>query len=429
MLGKLFGFDPRLMSVKKEVIAGITTFLTMAYVLAVNPAILADAGMDQGAVFTATTISTIVSTLVMAFYAKMPFSLAPAMGLNAFFAYTVVRAMGYSWQFALTAVCIEGIIFIILTLTGLRQMIVNIMPVAIRHAIAPGIGFFIAFLGLKDAGIVVSSESTYVTLGSLHDPGVLLSCFGIILSAVLYAKKVMGSLLIGIIVTMLLGIPLGITNFNGIVDTPPSLAPVFMKFEWESVLTFDMVVCVFTFLFIDMFNTIGTLVGVCGQVGMLDKDGNIPNIDKAFMADAVGTTVGAALGTSTVSTYVVSAAGISVGGKSGLTAFVIAICFTVSLVFAPVFLAIPPQATSAALFLVGAMMMSEIKKINFDDFVEAVPCFVCVVFMPLTYSISDGILMGLITYVLLRVATGRWREVNIGSIILTLLFMIKYAFL
>ncbi len=429
MLQKLFGFVPSSMTVKREVIAGITTFLTMAYILAVNPSILSDAGMDKGAVFTATVISSVLATLVMAMYAKLPFALAPGMGLNAFFAYTVVLTMGYSWQFALTAVFIEGIIFILLTLTGLRQKIVDSMPLVLRRAISPGIGFFIAFIGLKNAGIVSASPATFVTMGNLHDPAVLLAAFGILLSAVLLIKKVTGALLIGILVTTVIGIPLGVTHFTSVFDVPPSIAPVVMKFEWHNVLSFDMAICVLTFLFIDMFDTIGTLLGVSHRAGMVDEKGNIPHLTEAFMADAIGTAAGAMLGTSTVTTYVESASGVNAGGRSGLTSFTTAICFVLALFLAPLFLAIPAQATAPALVLVGVMMMTDVSKLHLGDFADAVPAFVCIALMPLTYSISDGILMGLITYVLLRIFAGRYRELKLGMIVLAVLFVLKYAFL
>lgn len=429
MLQKLFGFAPSSMTVKREVIAGITTFLTMAYILAVNPSILSDAGMDKGAVFTATVISSVLATLVMAMYAKLPFALAPGMGLNAFFAYTVVLTMGYSWQFALTAVFIEGIIFILLTLTGFRQKIVDSMPLVLRRAISPGIGFFIAFIGLKNAGIVSASPATFVTMGNLHDPAVLLAAFGILLSAVLLIKKVTGALLIGILVTTVIGIPLGVTHFTSVLDVPPSIAPVVMKFEWNNVLSFDMAICVLTFLFIDMFDTIGTLLGVSHRAGMVDEKGDIPHLTEAFMADAIGTAAGAMLGTSTVTTYVESASGVNAGGRSGLTSFTTAICFVLALFLAPLFLAIPAQATAPALVLVGVMMMTDVSKLHLGDFADAVPAFVCIALMPLTYSISDGILMGLITYVLLRIFAGRYRELKLGMIVLAVLFVLKYAFL
>ena len=429
MLQKLFGFDSSKMTLKKEIMGGITTFLTMAYILAVNPSILGDAGMDSGAVFTATVLSAVIATLVMAIYAKMPFALAPGMGLNAFFAYTIVLTMGYSWQFALTAVFIEGLIFIALTLTGLRQKIVDCMPLLLRNSISPGIGLFIAFIGLKNAGIVSASPSTFVTLGDLHDPAVLLACFGIILSAVLLIRKVTGALLIGILVTTLVGIPVGITHFTSVVSTPPSLAPVFCQFEWSSILSLDMAVCVMTFLFIDMFDTIGTLIGVSNRAGMVDENGNIPRLKDAFMADAIGTTLGAVLGTSTVTTYVESASGVNEGGRSGLTALSTAICFALALFLAPLFLAIPGEATAPALVLVGVMMMHDIRKVDFQNYITAIPCFVCIAFMPLTYSISDGILMGLITWVVLHLCCGKAKDLNAGMIVLAILFILKYAFL
>ncbi len=435
MIQKLFGFNPATMTLRKEVIGGITTFLTMAYILAVNPSILSATGMDAGAVFTTTCLSAVVGTLVMALYAKLPFALAPGMGLNAFFAYTVVLTMGYSWQFALTAVLIEGIIFILLTVTGLRKYIVNAIPLVLRRAISPGIGLFIAFVGLKSAGIVTSSEATFITLGNMHDPAVLLGIFGIVLTASLLVKGVTGSLLIGILITTVVGIPFGITNFGGILSAPPSIEPIFWQFEWHNILTIDMVVVVLTFLFIDMFDTIGTLIGVSNRAGMVDDDGNVKNLNQAFMADAVGTTVGAMLGSSTVTTYVESASGVNVGGRSGLTSFTTALCFTVALLFAPLFLAIPSQATAAALVLVGVMMMHDVRKVDFSDYVTGIPCFICIVLMPLTYSISDGILMGVISYVLIHLLSGTLKDkdarnnINWATILMAILFICRYAFL
>ena len=434
-MAKMFGFNPATMTLRKEVIGGITTFLTMAYILAVNPSILSATGMDAGAVFTTTCISAVVATLVMALYAKLPFALAPGMGLNAFFAFTVVLTMGYSWQFALTAVLIEGIIFILLTITGLRQYIVNAIPLILRRAISPGIGLFIAFVGLKSAGIVTSSEATFITLGNLHDPAVLLGIFGIVLTASLLVRGITGSLLIGILITTVVGIPLGITNFSGIISTPPSIEPIFWQFEWHNILTVDMVVVVLTFLFIDMFDTIGTLIGVSNRAGMVDENGNVKNLNQAFMADAIGTTVGAMLGSSTVTTYVESASGVNVGGRSGITSFTTALCFTIALLFAPLFLAIPGQATAAALVLVGVMMMHDIRKVDFSDYVTGIPCFICIVLMPLTYSISDGILMGVISYVLIHLLSGKFKDkdernnINWATILMAILFVCRYAFL
>ena len=435
MLQKLFGFDPSTMTMRKEVIGGITTFLTMAYILAVNPTILSAAGMDAGAIFTTTCLSAVIATFVMAIYAKLPFALAPGMGLNAFFAFTVVLTMGYTWQFALTAVLIEGIIFILLTITGLRKHIVNAIPLVLRRAISPGIGLFIAFVGLKGAGIVTSSDSTFITLGNLHDAGVLLSIFGILLTSALLVRNVTGALLIGILVTTAIGIPLGITNFTGIISAPPSIEPIFWKFEFHNVFTVDMIIVVLTFLFIDMFDTIGTLIGVSNRAGMVDENDNVKNINQAFMADAIGTTVGSMLGTSTVTVYVESASGVNVGGRSGLTSFITALCFAAALLFAPLFLAIPAQATASALILVGVMMMYEVRKVDFSDYVTGIPCFVCIVIMPLTYSISDGILMGVISYVLIHLCSGRLKDkdernnMNWATILLAALFICKYAFL
>ena len=435
MLQKIFGFDSSTMTLRKEVIGGITTFLTMAYILAVNPTILSAAGMDAGAIFTTTCLSAVIATFVMAIYAKLPFALAPGMGLNAFFAFTVVLTMGYTWQFALTAVLIEGIIFILLTITGMRKHIVNAIPLVLRRAISPGIGLFIAFVGLKSAGIVTSSESTFITLGNMHEAGVLLSIFGILLTSALLVRKVTGALLIGILVTTAIGIPLGITNFTGIISAPPSIEPIFWKFEFHNVFTVDMIIVVLTFLFIDMFDTIGTLIGVSNRAGMVDENDNVKNINQAFMADAIGTTVGSMLGTSTVTVYVESASGVNVGGRSGLTSFITAICFAAALLFAPLFLAIPAQATASALILVGVMMMYEVRKVDFSDYVTGIPCFVCIVLMPLTYSISDGILMGVISYVLIHLCSGRLKDkdernnMNWATILLAALFICKYAFL
>lgn len=429
MLTKLFGFNPQTMNVRKEILGGITTFLTMAYILAVNPSILGDAGMDKGAVFTASAISAVVATLIMAFYAKLPFVLAPGMGLNAFFAYTIVLTMGYTWQFALTAVFIEGLIFILLTISGLRQKIVESIPLLLRSSISPGIGLFIAFIGLKNSGIIAADPVNFVTLGNLHDPAVLLGCLGIIITSVLLVKNVMGSLLVGIVITTIIGIPLGVTNFTTLVSTPPSLAPIFCQFEWTRIFSFDMLVCVCTLLFVDMFDTIGTLISMCNRAGMVDEKGNIPELEKAFMADAVGTAMGAVLGTSTVTTFTESASGINIGGRSGLTAMSAAVCFALSLFLAPLFLAIPAQATAPALVLVGVMMMNDVRTIDFQDYLKAVPCFVCILFMPLTNSISDGILMAVITWVLLHLLCGKHKDLNLGMIIIAILFVLKYVFL
>lgn len=429
MLLKFLGFDAKTMSIRTELMAGLTTFLTMAYILAVNPTILGTTGMNQGAVFTATILSSALATLVMAVYGKLPFALAPGMGLNAFFAFTICATMGYSWQFGLTAVFLEGLIFVVLTFTGLRQKIVDAVPQIVRSAIGPGIGLFIAFVGMQSAGIVKNHETTLVTLGDLHSPGVLLALLGVIISAILLIQGVMGALLIGIFIVTLIGIPLDITEFKGIISTPPSLAPTLMQFEWTHVFTLDMAVCIFTLLFIDMFDTMGTLLGVGQRGGLVDEKGEVKGLKQAFMADAVGTTVGAMLGTSTIATYVESASGVSVGGRSGLTSLTVAVLFILSLFFAPLFAFIPKEATAPVLILVGVMMMQDIGKLNMNEFINAVPVFITMAFMPLTYSISEGILMGMIAFVTLHLFTGRRKDLNIGLLILTLLFILKYAFL
>ncbi|MDM8338736.1 NCS2 family permease [Mediterranea massiliensis] len=426
MLKKLFGFDERVTTVRTEVMAGITTFLTMAYILAVNPNILSTTGMDKGALFTTTVLASAVTTLLMAFYAKLPFGLAPGMGLNAFFAYTVCLGLGYSWQFALTAVLIEGLIFILLTVTNLREKIVDCLPMTLKHAISGGIGLFIAFLGLQNAGIIVKNDATLVGLGNITSGTALLGIIGLILTSVLLVKRVKGALLIGILLTTLIGIPLGITQFNGVVSTPPSIEPIFCKFEWHNIFTKEMVIVIFTFLFVDLFDTIGTLVGVTTKAGMVTKDGKIPHLKQAFMVDAIGTTMGAALGTSTVTTFVESAAGVGEGGRSGLTAFVTAVCFLIALFLAPFFLAVPGAATAPVLILVGLMMISSVKKIDFSDYSEAIPAFLCIVFMPMAYSISDGIVLGLMSYVLVNLISGKYKKLTLGMYILAILFSFKF---
>lgn len=418
------GTNPR-----TEIIAGITTFLTMAYILAVNPNILSVTGMDKEALFTTTALASIIATLLMAFWAKLPFALAPGMGLNAFFAFTVVLGMGYSWQFALTAVLIEGVIFILLTLFNVREAIVNIIPKSMRLAISAGIGLFVAFIGLQNAGIVIKDETTFIGLGDITFGSALLGMIGLIITSVLVVKKVKGDLLIGIILTTLIGIPMGLTQINGFVNLPPSIEPIFFKFEFDHIFTFDMLIVVFTFLFMDIFDTLGTLVGVSTKAKILDKDGNVPRIKQAFMADAIGTTVGAMLGTSTVTTYVESAAGVTAGGKTGMTAFVTAICFAVALFFSPVFLAIPAAATAPALILVGLYMLEPIKQIDFSDLSEVIPAFICIIAMPFAYSIAEGISLGVLSYVFINFISGNFKKITIGMYILAVLFILKYIFI
>ena len=430
MLKKLFGFDPLATTVRTEIIAGITTFLTMSYILAVNPSMFGLLeGMPGGAVFTSTALAGIVGCLAMAFVGKLPFGLAPGMGLNAFFVYSVCMGMGYSWQFALTAVLIEGLIFIVLTLTNVREAIVNAIPMSLRNAIGAGIGLFIAFIGLQSAGVVVSDKSTIVALGEITSGSPLLALIGLVITGFMYARKVPGAILMGIIITMVIGIPMGVTEFKGVVSIPESITPIFCQFQWDQIFTLDMLVVVFTFLFIDMFDTVGTLVGVCTKAGMTDKDGNINRIKHAFMADSIATTVGAMLGTSTTTTYVESAAGVAQGGRSGLTAFIVACGFAVALLFSPLFLSIPAAATAPALIIVGLLMLEPVKDIPFDDFSESIPAFVCLIMMPVTYSISNGILLGMITYVLMNVICGKFKKLTIPMYILAVLFVLKFIFI
>lgn len=425
MLAKLFGFNPKETTVKTEIMAGITTFLTMAYILAVNPNILSDAGMDKGALFTTTVVISGLATIMMGLIAKLPFALAPGMGLNAFFAYTVCSILGYSWQFALTAVFIEGIIFFILSVTNLREMIVNVLPDSVKNAISVGIGLYIAFIGLQSCGVIVNNEATLVSLGDLTKGSALLGMIGLAITSVLLVKNVKGGLLIGILATAIIGIPMGVTQFGGVFSTPPSIEPIFMKFEWSQIFTKDMVIIVFTFLFVDLFDTIGTIIGVTHKAGMV-KNGKIPRLKQAFVVDSIATSAGAVMGTSTVTTFVESAAGVNEGGRSGLTAFVTGICFLLAMFFAPLFLAIPSAATAPVLVLVGLMMMSSVVKVDFNDYSEAIPAFVCIVFMPLCYSISDGIVYGHLTYVIVNLLAGKFKKVKVGMYILSAFFVLKF---
>ena len=426
MLEKLFGFDRNVTRVRTEVLAGITTFLTMAYILAVNPNILSATGMDKGALFTTTVVASAFATLLMAFYAKLPFGLAPGMGLNAFFAYTVCLTMGYSWQFALTAVLIEGLIFILLTVTNLREKIVDAIPVTLKNAIGAGIGLFISFIGLQNAGIIVNNDATLISMGDITSGPALLGMIGLVITSFLLIKGVRGALLFGIIITTLIGIPMGITNFGGIFSAPPSIEPIFWQFEWHNIFTKDMVIVVFTLLFMDMFDTIGTIVGVATKTGMIDKNGKIPRLKQAFMVDAIGTTVGSMLGTSTITTFVESTSGVGEGGRTGLTSFVTAVCFLLSLFLAPFFLSVPGAATAPVLILVGLMMMTTVLKVDFSDYSEAIPAFMCIIIMPMAYSISEGIVFGVISYVLINLLTGKYKKLSIGMYILAAIFVLKF---
>lgn len=430
MLNKLFGFNPKTSTIRTEILAGITTFLTMSYILAVNPDMFSELdGMPRGAVFTSTALAAIVGCLVMAFWGKLPFGLAPGMGLNAFFVFTVCGQMEYSWQFALTAVFIEGLLFILMTITNIREAVVNAIPQNLRYAIGGGIGLFIAFIGLQRGEVIVGHPRTLVTLNDITEGPALLSMIGLLITGFLYIKNVRGAMLIGILLTSLIGILMGVTEFQGVMSKPASVEPIFCKFTWGDVFSLNMLVVVFTFLFIDMFDTVGTLISVCTKANMVDKNGRVMRIKQAFMADAVATTVGAMLGTSTTTTYVESAAGVAQGGRSGLTAFAVACCFAITLFFSPLFLSIPAAATAPVLVIVGLLMLEPIRNINFSDYTESIPAFVCIVTMPFAYSISDGILIGMITYVLLNFISGKHKKISVTMYVLALLFILKYIFI
>ncbi len=453
-LQKIFHLSENHTDVKTEIIAGITTFMTMAYILAVNPSVLGAAKMDSGAVFTATALASMVATLLMAGLANYPFVLAPGMGLNAYFAYTVVLNMGYTWEMALAAVFIEGIIFILLSLTSVREAIFNAIPMNLKHAVSAGIGLFIAFIGLQNAKVVVDG-ATLVTMysfktslkdGTFHTVGitVLLAIIGILITAVLVVKNVKGNILWGILATWALGMicqAVGLYQpnpelgmFSVFPDFSrgfgiPSMAPTFLKLDFSKILSVDFLVVMFAFLFVDMFDTLGTLIGVASKADMLDKDGKLPQIKGALMADAVGTSVGALFGTSTTTTFVESAAGVAEGGRTGLTAVVAAILFGLSLFLSPIFLAIPSFATAPALIIVGFLMMTSITKIDFSDFTEALPCYIAIIAMPFMYSISEGIAMGVISYVFINLVTGNAKKKKISLLmyILAVLFVLKYV--
>ena len=420
--------------VKTEILAGVTTFMTMAYILAVNPGMLAETGMNQGGVFTATAISSAIACLMMAFMANYPFALAPGMGLNAFFTYSVVFGMGHTWQFALTAVFIEGIIFILLSFFQVREAIFNSIPMNLKKAVSVGIGLFIALIGFVNAGIVSAEGGTIVSLGKLTEGAPLLALIGLVITGFLLAKKVKGALFFGIIITTIIGIPMGVSytpngDFLGIFSLPPSVSEVAFKFEWTELFSFDMLIVMFSFLFVDIFDTIGTLIGVSSKANMLDKDGKLPKVKQALLADAIGTTVGACLGTSTVTTYVESAAGVAEGGRTGLTALTTGAMFLLALVLSPLFGMIPGAATAPALILVGLFMMSPIKDIDLDDFTEAIPAFLTIVMMPFAYSIAEGIVFGMVSYVILKTLTGKSKDVSVVMYILAILFVAKTIFM
>ncbi len=426
---KALGFVTGQHKIRTEVMAGLTTFLTMSYILAVNPGILSVAGMDKGAVFTATALASALGTLLIAFLAKLPFAQAPSMGINAFFAFTLVMGMGYSWQAGLAAVFVEGIVFILLTAFRIREQIVKCIPKNLRFAISAGIGMFIAFIGLKNSGIIVDHPATFVTLGAFT-PSAILAWIGIIITTVLLVLKVRGALFFGIVACTVIGIPMGVTAIPesfAIVSMPQSLEPTFLQFDFAPLLKPEMMLTIFALVFMDIFNTVGTLIGAAANTEMMDKNGNVKNINAAMMADAVATSAGAMLGTSTVTTFVESGSGIAEGGRTGLTSFTTAILFLIALFLSPLFLLIPAAATTGALVLVGVFMITAIQDIDFSDMSEALPSFITMIAMVLTYNIADGMALGLISYTVIKVLSGQFKKVNLTLYIVTILLILYYA--
>ena len=428
---KIFKLRENGTTYQREIVAGITTFLTMAYILAVNPGMLGllGNGMTPGAVFTATAIASAIATLVMAFAANLPVALAPGMGLNAFFTFTVCMGMGLSWQIALTAVFIEGILFIIISLLNVREAIIKAIPVNLKKAVAVGIGLFIALIGFANAGIVVNDAGTVIGLGNVSSGSPLLAFVGLIIITVLYVLNVPGAILIGILATTVIGIPIGITVIgSGWSPVGAPAAPLFFQFDFSAatILTFKFFVVLFTFLFVDIFDTIGTLVGVTTQAKLIDKNGNIPRVKQALLADAVGTVSGAALGTSTVTSYIESAAGVSAGGRTGLTSFTTAILFLFALFFSPLFLLIPSAATAPALIFVGFLMMQPVTSIDFSDPTEGIPAFLAIVMMPFAYSIAEGIVYGVLSYVILKAASGKTKDITVVTWVLFAIFLLRF---
>ena len=429
-LKTLLGFDPQQTTVKTELIAGMTTFLTMCYILAVNPSILSITGMDKGALFTSTAIASAIATILLAFMAKLPFAQAPSMGLNAFFAFTLCQAMGMTWQQSLAVLLIEGIVFLVITFFNIRDKILDCIPMNLRYAISAGIGMFIAFIGLKNAGIVVSNPSTFVHLGTFNAVCIL-GIFSIVVSGALMARGVKGSLFIGIIVSTIIGIPMGVTVIPDgwmPVSAPHSVAPIFCKFDFTGFFTPKTVMVIFSLLLVNIFDTLGTLVGLSEKTGIVKEDGTIPHVKEAMMSDAIGTTCGALLGSSTITTYIESASGIAEGGRSGLTSFFVGILFILSIFLAPIFLLIPGAATSGALVMVGVLMVDSFKKIDFSNITEAFPAFITMITMVLCYSIADGICLGILSYVVIKLLTGKYKDLNVTLYILALLFIVNYAF-
>lgn len=430
ILERLFGFDPAHHNVKTELLAGVTTFMTMCYILATNPAILSTTGMDKGALFTATALTAAISTFLLAVMAKLPFAQAPSMGLNAFFAFTMCLSMGFSWQQSLAIMFIEGILFLLITLFNVRNLIMKCLPTNLRYAISTGIGMFIAFIGFKNAGIVVSNADTCVSLGEFT-PSCLLGILSIVVSAVLLVRQVKGALFYGILSATVIGILAGVSEVPQgwmPVSAPNSMAPVFCKFDFSAICSFKAVMVIFSLLIVNIFDTLGTLVGLADKVGITQPDGSIPYMKEAMMSDAIGTTCSAMLGSSSITTYVESASGISDGGRTGLTAAFVALLFLLSIFFAPLFLLIPSAATSGALVMVGVLMMGSFKNIPLDDLTEAFPAFVTMIMMVLCYSIADGVCLGILSYVLVKALTGRWHQLNATLWALAILFVVNYTF-
>ena len=429
LANKIFRLKDHKTDVKTEIMAGITTFMTMSYILAVNPQILGDAGMDKGAVFTATIISSIIAILIMAFYANLPFALAPGMGLNAFFTYTVVMTMGKSWEFALAAVFIEGIVFIILSIFNVREAIFNAIPRSLKTAVSVGTGSFIALIGLLNSTVIVKND-VGLGLGNLVSKESPIFFIGLLIMAVLTARKTKGALLIGIVISTIIAIFTGVSKLpeGGIIQLPPSLSPIFLKLDFSSMLSFEMFSVVFAFLFVDLFDTVGTLTGVATKAKMLDENGELPNAGRALFADSIGTTLGALLGTSTVTTFVESATGVAEGGRTGLTALSAGFCFFLSIFFYPLITIIPAQATAAALVMVGLFMIDSIVDINFGDFTESFPAFMTIIMMPFAYSIAEGIAFGMISYASVKLLTGKGKEVSPLVYVLALVFLLRYIF-
>lgn len=428
LLEKALGFDPKSMKLRTELIAGATTFLTMSYILAVNPAILSSTGMDKGALFTATALAAAIATLLLAFMAKLPFAQAPSMGLNAFFAYTLCQTMGYTWQQSLAIMLIEGIVFIIITFFNVREMILYSIPHNLRYAISAGIGMFIAFIGLKNAGIIVAKEATFVGLGAFTN-SCILGIIAILLSGILMAKNVKGSLFWSIIATTIIGIPMGVTVFPDHwfpVSAPQDISPLFCKFDFAGMFNLKTALVVFSLLLVNIFDTIGTLMGLADKTGIVEANGNIPHVKEAMMSDAIGTTCGAMLGSSTLTTYVESASGIAEGGRSGVTSFTVGLLFILSLLLSPIFLLIPSAATSGALVMVGVLMLDSVKKINLQDISESFPAFITMITMVLCYSIADGICLGILSFVIMKLCTRQWKDLNWTLCILAVLFVLNF---